>query len=603
MQQPRAVSRRNRGVRRGSRGFPARRRAQAGTTNPACRRVEQSGILSRPPPHGAAASAALPAPTGAAAGRQPRRVRRCSAALLARPGQVAASWVARPSRRDRHRPPAHRQPVRHSRPPRQSGRPSRPPRARPRPPINRRKPIRNRRRRRCPRNVQPRPPSPGSPPPLVPSRRSRKRNPPRAPERRPAPPAEPRGASEPSGTTSRPSSPTPKPTASQPSAPARPQPATRPKPVRPERFAWAFPEEPPPEEQATPLRNAPAVDAAGRIFMYANDRLYGLAVDDGKPKIVWEYVTGNRIPGPIIVGPDGSIRMHCGDSCLHCLEGAAGKQLWVPACVGDPLGYAAPVVDQEGNTWICAAGGGLVKVDARGRVQKPVYFRSRQKFDSPGIIARGVLYIGSEDGYVFAIDLGEDRGTNRWNHAAEQGYVGWRSLGPRHHRRRRPDRGRPGRASLRLRLRARPPSAPPCPANCSARPCLTGSATSTWASASRRAARRARGPGVRRRQQPQGPLGVPRRRPGRIDPGDRRRRHDLLRRQRGRDPRDQLSGPPEWTAEVGSPIRSAGTILAPGRLAFGLDNETLVVLECSSQGLAAAVGRRSAARSGQCGLA
>ena len=42
-----------------------------------------------------------------------------------------------------------------------------------------------------------------------------------------------------------------------------------------------------------------------------------------------------------------------------------------------------------------------------------------------------------------------------------------------------------------------------------------------------------------------------------------------------------------WTAR--SALRSAvpGTILAPGRVAFGLDDETLVVLRCSSGGLAA----------------
>ena len=83
------------------------------------------------------------------------------------------------------------------------------------------------------------------------------------------------------------------------------------------------------------------------------------------------------------------------------------------------------MVDAEGNTYISAADGGLIRVDARGRTQRPgVYFRSRQKFDSPGVIADGVLYIGSEHGYVFAIDLSGDKGTNRFNHAAEQGYIG-----------------------------------------------------------------------------------------------------------------------------------------------------------------------------------
>ena len=42
-----------------------------------------------------------------------------------------------------------------------------------------------------------------------------------------------------------------------------------------------------------------------------------------------------------------------------------------------------------------------------------------------------------------------------------------------------------------------------------------------------------------------------------------------------------------WTAEVEAAVRSAGTIIGPERLAFGLDDDTLVVLKCSSKGLAA----------------
>jgi outer membrane protein assembly factor BamB len=49
-----------------------------------------------------------------------------------------------------------------------------------------------------------------------------------------------------------------------------------------------------------------------------------------------------------------------------------------------------------------------------------------------------------------------------------------------------------------------------------------------------------------------------------------------------------LHGQVQWTAQVEAPVRSAATIVAPQRLAFGLDNETLVVLRCSSNGLATA---------------
>ena len=88
--------------------------------------------------------------------------------------------------------------------------------------------------------------------------------------------------------------------------------------------------------------------------------------------------------------------MHATDGYLHCIDAATGKQNWPPACVGDPLGYAAPVVDGEGNVWISAFDGGILRVDARGHLQKPgPFFRSRQKFDSAAILVGGVLYVGS----------------------------------------------------------------------------------------------------------------------------------------------------------------------------------------------------------------
>ena len=63
-----------------------------------------------------------------------------------------------------------------------------------------------------------------------------------------------------------------------------------------------------------------------------------------------------------------------------------------------------------------------------------------------------------------------------------------------------------------------------------------------------------------------------------------------------------LQGKPQWTAQVEAAVRSAGTIPAPGRVAFGLDNETLVVLKCSSQALAAKGWPKIGGTLGQCGL-
>jgi len=343
-----------------------------------------------------------------------------------------------------------------------------------------------------------------------------------------------------------------------------------------------------PEEEATPIRTAPAVDAGGRVFLQYRDRLVALVEEDGKPKLLWEYVVGSRAPGPVVLGPQDTIRLHCCDGFLHCLDAATGKQVWSPASVGEPLGYAVPVVGRDGSTWVSSHGGGLARVDYQGRIQKPPFFRSRQKFDSPAVVAEGVLYVGSDLGYLFAIDIRNDHGTNQWNHAIDQGYVGVVRFAPMV----TPDK---------IVVVAGQDE------------CLYGVAPA--------------GTLVWRTQMPGQILGSPvADRHGQIYLG-------LCQVPRGMEPRGALvcidgnshkvrweyrtSAPVEstpavgdddliyfgdnagvihaidffgkgqWTADVGSPVRSAGTFLAPKRLAFGLDNESLVVLDCSSGGLAA----------------
>ena len=193
--------------------------------------------------------------------------------------------------------------------------------------------------------------------------------------------------------------------------------------MRPEPFVWAWPAEPPYADEAVPLRAAPVVDAAGRIYLHVGGRLVALQEEQGQARLVWEYVTGSHAPGAVALAPDGSLRVHTVDGFLHGLL-SSGKQAWAPALVGEPLGWAAPLVDAAGNTYVCAYDGGLIRVDAQGRMAADRWLRSRQRFDTTGLIHEGVLYVGSEDGYVFAVDLAE-RGVNRWNQAAEQGYTGW----------------------------------------------------------------------------------------------------------------------------------------------------------------------------------
>lgn len=351
---------------------------------------------------------------------------------------------------------------------------------------------------------------------------------------------------------------------------------------------WAYPDEPAAEAQATPIRNAPAVDSSGRVFLHFQDRLVALVEDGGKPRLLWEYVTGTRAPGPVVLGPQDTLRLHCCDGYLHCLDAATGKQIWSPACVGEPLGYALPVTDRDGNTWISAADGGLIRVDSMGRMQKPGrFFTSRQKLDSPGLLLGDVLFIGGEQGYVFAIELGGEQGANRWNHAAEQGYVGVVRSAPVMTAEGVYIAAGQDEILYGLAPSGDPAWRTPMPGQMLGSPVFdkfghlyVGISQSPRGMESRGVLACVDGNShkVRWEYRAAGPV--------ESTPviGD----DDLLYfgDNAGVIHAVNFLGRVQWTAEVGSPVRSAGTIIAPHRLAFGLDDETLLVLECSSGGLA-----------------
>lgn len=173
-----------------------------------------------------------------------------------------------------------------------------------------------------------------------------------------------------------------------------------------------------------PLRGCVAVDLGKRLYAAIGRKVVALHEEEGELRRLWEFSTGANIPGSPVLGGDGRIRVHSGDGLLHCLS-ETGEPAWPSLKLGEPLGWAAPVTDEEGATWICNYSGGLIKVDARGQRQGDVFFRTRQRFDSTGFVYRETLFIGAEDGFVYAISLDGRRGKNLWDPLTDQGKTDW----------------------------------------------------------------------------------------------------------------------------------------------------------------------------------
>jgi outer membrane protein assembly factor BamB len=352
------------------------------------------------------------------------------------------------------------------------------------------------------------------------------------------------------------------------------------------------------------MKNAPAVDPAGQCIVASRGRLFALVEDEGKAHVVWDYVVGCHVPGRITVAADGSLRAHSADGLLHAVS-PQGRQVFPPAQVGEPLGWAAPLVDDAGNTWISGYEGGLVRVDPAGKVAARRYFRSRRKLDSAGILVSRILYAGSEDPYVLAIDISGDRGAALWSPAADQGLVGGFVNSS-------PALTADGILVVAVRDEALVGLSP--------------SGAAAWQTAM---------PGqllgspvidrhghvyvgvcqAQRSHDPHGMLVC-------VDGNSHRIRwqfdaaapvestpvigdDDLLYfgDNSGTIYAVDLQGKLQWKAQVEAAVRSAGTVLAPHRLAFGLDDDTLVVLECTSQALAPEGWPKLGRTLGQSGLA
>ncbi|HEX3658350.1 MAG TPA: PQQ-binding-like beta-propeller repeat protein [Pirellulales bacterium] len=224
-----------------------------------------------------------------------------------------------------------------------------------------------------------------------------------------------------------PPSPKPVPVRAAPAAPAPPPPRVQRTPapaVGPGSIAWRYPQVVPGDPLRQPLRNSPAIDAQGRIYAALGSSLACLRPSGSSIELAWEYRTGGHIPGPAVLGADGVVRVHSGDGRLHGVD-ERGAAAWSPPAVGEPLGWAAPIVDNSGNTWLCADVGGLVRVDARGTRDVRPYFRTRQRFDSTGLLRQGVLYVGAEDAFIYAIAPSASGGKNTWDHLAGCGKTAW----------------------------------------------------------------------------------------------------------------------------------------------------------------------------------
>lgn len=369
-----------------------------------------------------------------------------------------------------------------------------------------------------------------------------------------------------------------RPRAEEPAAERR-APAPAPARQEPDRLAWRYAA---PVTSNRPLRSCPAVDAEGRVFVSIQNRLVMFDARAQSPQ--WEYVTAASLPRSPALGSDGLVRVHSSDGYLHVVD-AGGRPAHAPVEIGEPLGWASPLVDEHGNTWICASAGGLVKIQPDGQRDARPFFRTRRRFDCTGLIYGDVLYVGCEDHFVYAISLVKEHGENAWAVSPELGRTGCS-------------------INNALALKAGPELLAASHDDFLHAFSLDG--RSLWATALGGQLLGApvvdndgtvfAGVSQNRRNQPtRGALIA-------VDKTSHQIKWQFVvdcgiestpvigddgilyfGDNNGSIHAVDIHGKPVWTSQFAAPVRSPGTIIGPGLVAFGLDSGELVVLNCSSQ--------------------
>jgi outer membrane protein assembly factor BamB len=201
------------------------------------------------------------------------------------------------------------------------------------------------------------------------------------------------------------------------------------------------------------ISTQPVLNAMGRVVVGSHDgHLYSVDVDRGA--VLWRLNTGDRIYTTALVAPDatiyagtdadrlfsvdtrGRLRWALGTeadadtSPARAEDGslrfAAGRVLYATSAdltirwrlqFGSKL-FSSPLVLEDGTTVIGCQDDRLYAVDAGGVVRWQL--ETEGDVDAPPAVYDGVVYVGSDDGHVYAANVAD--GSRRWR-TSVGGYV------------------------------------------------------------------------------------------------------------------------------------------------------------------------------------
>ena len=159
-------------------------------------------------------------------------------------------------------------------------------------------------------------------------------------------------------------------------------------------LAWKFPTK-------GGIASTPTIDDNGRVIIFGSEDNSVYAVDARSGRSIWSTQTKDRVRGSARVAHD-HVFIGSDDGKLYALSLASGRALWSYE-MGGPV-RSRPYVTNDSVYCACDTGE-IICLSLSGQ-RKWAYRTKRGILASPIVDADGICYVGSQDGFMYALDAG-----------------------------------------------------------------------------------------------------------------------------------------------------------------------------------------------------
>lgn len=181
-------------------------------------------------------------------------------------------------------------------------------------------------------------------------------------------------------------------------------------------------------QTAGAIYSSPAV-AEGMVYFGSDDGwLYAAEAVSGKVK--WKFETQGLVRSRPALA-EGTLYFVSDDGNLYALDAVSGEETWRIDIGNDVIARILPVERQwdylqssptvaEGIVYAGSADGSLYAIDARTG-EKMWQFATKARVRSSPVVADGLVYVGSWDGFIYAVDT--QTGREQWRFDTHGAYT------------------------------------------------------------------------------------------------------------------------------------------------------------------------------------